>query len=168
MWVCLRTKLLMSWLCRSSRAHQTALERLRRGHLRSMTFVQGVKSFFTCPWSLLASPAHLLDCWGISLRQLYEEQGRVIVSKRLLRGKRENSALKFGASLIKITSGSDSEYYDGLTIHGLYAAANDAPLLLEREAVQCSLPASWTTPDCTLHASAYVCGTNASLETFVP
>ncbi|GFU31192.1 hypothetical protein TNCV_1741911 [Trichonephila clavipes] len=39
-----------------------------------MTFVQGVRSFFTCPCSLLASPAHLLDCWGISLRQLYEEQ----------------------------------------------------------------------------------------------
>ncbi|GFV46530.1 uncharacterized protein TNCV_3234171 [Trichonephila clavipes] len=58
--------------CRSSRAHQTALARLRSGHLRSMTFVQGVKSFFTCPCSLLASPAHLLDCWSISLRQLYE------------------------------------------------------------------------------------------------
>ncbi|GFV17860.1 uncharacterized protein TNCV_3236101 [Trichonephila clavipes] len=42
-----------------------------------MTFVQGVKSFFTCPCSLLASPAHLLDCWGIFLRQLYEEQDLV-------------------------------------------------------------------------------------------
>ncbi|GFW88473.1 RNase H domain-containing protein [Trichonephila clavipes] len=37
----------------------------------------GVKSFFTCPCSLLASPAHLMDCWGISLRQLYEEQDLV-------------------------------------------------------------------------------------------
>ncbi|GFT87379.1 uncharacterized protein TNCV_413681 [Trichonephila clavipes] len=63
--------------CRSSRAHQTALARLRSGHLRSMTFVQGVKSFFTCHCSLLASPAHLLHCWGISLRQLYEEQDLV-------------------------------------------------------------------------------------------
>ncbi|GFU71680.1 uncharacterized protein TNCV_3036201 [Trichonephila clavipes] len=62
---------------RSSRAHQTALARLRSGPLRSMTFVQGIKSFFTCPCSLLASPAHLLDCWGISLQQLYEEQGLV-------------------------------------------------------------------------------------------
>ncbi|GFW77657.1 uncharacterized protein TNCV_133481 [Trichonephila clavipes] len=62
---------------RSSRAHQTALARFRSGHLRSMTFVQGVKSFFTYPCSLLASPAHLLDCWGISLRQLYEEQDLV-------------------------------------------------------------------------------------------
>ncbi|GFU38547.1 uncharacterized protein TNCV_1204911 [Trichonephila clavipes] len=63
--------------CRSFRAHQTTLEHLRSGHLRSMNFVQGVKYFFTCPCSLLASPAHLLNCWGISLRQLYEEQALV-------------------------------------------------------------------------------------------
>ncbi|GFU45806.1 uncharacterized protein TNCV_4211031 [Trichonephila clavipes] len=62
---------------RSSRAHQTAFARLRSGYLRSMTFVQEVKSLFTCPCSLLASPAHLLVCWGISLRQLYKEQGLV-------------------------------------------------------------------------------------------
>ncbi|GFW25437.1 putative RNA-directed DNA polymerase from transposon BS [Trichonephila clavipes] len=61
----------LSIQCRSSRAHQTALARFRRGHLRSMTFGQGVKSFFTCPCSLLAYPAHLLDCWSIFLRQLY-------------------------------------------------------------------------------------------------
>ncbi|GFV00610.1 RNase H domain-containing protein [Trichonephila clavipes] len=64
----------LSIQCRSSRAHQTTLARLRSGHLRSKTFVQGLKSFFTCPCSLLASPARLLDCWGISLRQLYEDQ----------------------------------------------------------------------------------------------
>ncbi|GFT91313.1 RNase H domain-containing protein [Trichonephila clavipes] len=57
----------LSIQCRSSRAHQTTLACLRSSHLRSMTFVQGIKSFFTCPCSLLASPAHLLDCWGISL-----------------------------------------------------------------------------------------------------
>ncbi|GFY24128.1 uncharacterized protein TNCV_1011811 [Trichonephila clavipes] len=67
----------LSMQCRSSRAHQTALVRFRSGHLRSMSFAQGLKSFFTCPYSLLASPAHLLDCWGISLRQLYEKQGLV-------------------------------------------------------------------------------------------
>ncbi|GFS58980.1 RNase H domain-containing protein [Trichonephila clavipes] len=43
----------LSIQCRSSRAHQTSLARLRSGHLRSMTFVQGVKSFFTCPCSSL-------------------------------------------------------------------------------------------------------------------
>ncbi|GFX38383.1 hypothetical protein TNCV_2343591 [Trichonephila clavipes] len=47
----------LSIQCRSSRAHQTALARLRSSHRRSMTFVQEVKSFFTCPCSLLASPA---------------------------------------------------------------------------------------------------------------
>ncbi|GFW89108.1 uncharacterized protein TNCV_2685421 [Trichonephila clavipes] len=63
--------------CRSSRAHQKALARFRSGHLRSMTFAQGVKSFFTCPCSHLAFPAHHLDYWAISLRQLYEEQDLV-------------------------------------------------------------------------------------------
>ncbi|GFU55685.1 uncharacterized protein TNCV_1649941 [Trichonephila clavipes] len=65
----------LSIQCRNCRAHQTALTLFRSGHLRSMTFVQGVKSSFTCPCSLLASP--LLICWGISLRQLYEEQDLV-------------------------------------------------------------------------------------------
>ncbi|GFV62270.1 uncharacterized protein TNCV_985341 [Trichonephila clavipes] len=67
----------LSIQCRSSRAHQTALACFRSGHLRSMTFLQEVKSFFTCPFSLFASPTHLLDFWGISLRQLYEEQDLV-------------------------------------------------------------------------------------------
>ncbi|GFW26670.1 uncharacterized protein TNCV_2850601 [Trichonephila clavipes] len=71
----------LSKQCRSFRAHQTALARFRSGHLRSMTLVQALKSFFTCPCSLLSSPAHLLDCWGISLRQLYEEQGLVLPLK---------------------------------------------------------------------------------------
>ncbi|GFY28337.1 uncharacterized protein TNCV_4396691 [Trichonephila clavipes] len=64
-------------------AHQTALASVRSGHLRNMTLVQGIKSFFTCPCSLLASPAHLLDCWGISLRQLYEEQDLVCIEEDL-------------------------------------------------------------------------------------
>ncbi|GFX17809.1 uncharacterized protein TNCV_2292581 [Trichonephila clavipes] len=85
----------LSIQCRSSRALQTALE-VKSGHRRSMTFVtgrhwemkreaflhpiltfvQGVKSFI-CPCSLPASPAYLLDCWGISLQQLYVEQDLV-------------------------------------------------------------------------------------------
>ncbi|GFV30629.1 RNase H domain-containing protein [Trichonephila clavipes] len=67
----------LSIQCRSSRSHKTALAHLRSGHLRSMTFVQGVKSVFTCPCSLLPSPAHLLDCWGIFLGQLYGKQDLV-------------------------------------------------------------------------------------------
>ncbi|GFV59512.1 uncharacterized protein TNCV_4791301 [Trichonephila clavipes] len=52
----------LSIQCMSSRAHQTALACFRSGHLRSVTFMQGVKSFFfTCPCSFLASPAHLLS-----------------------------------------------------------------------------------------------------------
>ncbi|GFX06460.1 uncharacterized protein TNCV_3016941 [Trichonephila clavipes] len=58
----------LSLQCRSSRTLQTALARYGSGHLRVAIFVQGVKSFFTCPCSFPASPAHLLDCWGISLR----------------------------------------------------------------------------------------------------
>ncbi|GFU62472.1 uncharacterized protein TNCV_2594091 [Trichonephila clavipes] len=64
----------LSLQCRSSRTHQMALVRFRSSHLRGITFVQGVKSFFTCPCSFLASPGHLLDCWSISLRQLFEDQ----------------------------------------------------------------------------------------------
>ncbi|GFS92503.1 RNase H domain-containing protein [Trichonephila clavipes] len=41
----------LSLQCRSSRAHQTALVRFRSGPLRGMTFVQGIKSFFSCPCS---------------------------------------------------------------------------------------------------------------------
>ncbi|GFX85287.1 uncharacterized protein TNCV_2675621 [Trichonephila clavipes] len=58
----------LSLQCRRSMALQTAFARFRSSHLRGMTFVQGVKSFFTCPCSLPASPAHLLNCLGISLR----------------------------------------------------------------------------------------------------
>ncbi|GFU93636.1 uncharacterized protein TNCV_3624621 [Trichonephila clavipes] len=43
----------LSLQCRRSRAHQTALARFKSSHLRIMTFVQGVKSSFTCPCSLL-------------------------------------------------------------------------------------------------------------------
>ncbi|GFV83236.1 uncharacterized protein TNCV_1899621 [Trichonephila clavipes] len=65
----------LSLQCRSSRALQTA--RFRSGHLHGMTFVQGVKSFFTYSYSLPASPTHLLDCWGITFGQLSEDQDLV-------------------------------------------------------------------------------------------
>ncbi|GFV88995.1 putative DD41D transposase [Trichonephila clavipes] len=61
----------LSLQCRSSRAHQTALARFRSGYLRSMTFVQGVKSFFTCLslltlWTAGAFPCNScmkIVCW---------------------------------------------------------------------------------------------------------
>ncbi|GFU73513.1 uncharacterized protein TNCV_4345771 [Trichonephila clavipes] len=62
---------------REFQGSQTALARFRSGHLRSMTLVQGVKSFFTCLCSVPTSPAHLLDCWSISLRQLFGDQDLV-------------------------------------------------------------------------------------------
>ncbi|GFW86567.1 hypothetical protein TNCV_4333511 [Trichonephila clavipes] len=43
-------------------------------HLLGMAFVQWVKSFFTCLFSLPASPTHLLDIWGISLGQNFGDQ----------------------------------------------------------------------------------------------
>ncbi|GFX56494.1 uncharacterized protein TNCV_74401 [Trichonephila clavipes] len=70
--------------CRSSRAHQTALARQRRGHLRSMTFVQGVKSFFTCSCSLLASPAHLLTVGAFPCDSCMKSKTWCV---RILRGK---------------------------------------------------------------------------------
>ncbi|GFU99461.1 uncharacterized protein TNCV_4763221 [Trichonephila clavipes] len=54
------------------RALQTALVHFRCGHLRGMIFVQGVKSLYPC--SLPAFYAHPLDCRGIFLGQLYEDQ----------------------------------------------------------------------------------------------
>ncbi|GFW61083.1 uncharacterized protein TNCV_4872931 [Trichonephila clavipes] len=62
---------------RSSRALQTALARFRSSHLRGMIFVQGVKSFFTCHCFHPASLAHLVDCWDISLRQLFKDKDLV-------------------------------------------------------------------------------------------
>ncbi|GFW87972.1 uncharacterized protein TNCV_216441 [Trichonephila clavipes] len=49
--------------CRSSRALQMAMARFRSGHLRGMTFVQGVQSFLTYPLSLLL----LLIFWTAGL-----------------------------------------------------------------------------------------------------
>ncbi|GFS96196.1 hypothetical protein TNCV_1141661 [Trichonephila clavipes] len=60
-----------------TRALQTALVRFRSGHSQVMTFVQGVKSFFTCTSSLIALPTHLLDCWCIFLGQLFGNQDLV-------------------------------------------------------------------------------------------
>ncbi|GFX04194.1 hypothetical protein TNCV_3973431 [Trichonephila clavipes] len=40
----------------------------------SMDFWKAVKIFCASPCLLPASLAHLLDCWGISLAQLFDEQ----------------------------------------------------------------------------------------------
>ncbi|GFV66958.1 hypothetical protein TNCV_1264441 [Trichonephila clavipes] len=74
--VCLGTNQLNCWLC-SSRAHQRALARFISGHLRSMSLCRGKVFLNLFLLSRPASPAHLLDCWGIALRQLFENQDRV-------------------------------------------------------------------------------------------
>ncbi|GFU29423.1 uncharacterized protein TNCV_2382691 [Trichonephila clavipes] len=50
--------------CRSSMAFHTALTCLGSGHLRGMTFMQGLKFLFTFSCPLPASPAHHLDSWA--------------------------------------------------------------------------------------------------------
>ncbi|GFT74747.1 peptidase S1 domain-containing protein [Nephila pilipes] len=45
--------------------------RLRAGHIKSLKFVDKEKTYSSC--SLLASPAHLIECIGASPRQLWRE-----------------------------------------------------------------------------------------------
>ncbi|GFU66181.1 uncharacterized protein TNCV_2858541 [Trichonephila clavipes] len=72
--------------CRSSRAYQMALARFRNGHMRAITFVQGVKSL------PLPVPVHVLDCWGISLGQLFGYQDLLKRSKPELAAPLQSSA----------------------------------------------------------------------------
>ncbi|GFS67593.1 adult-specific rigid cuticular protein 15.7 [Trichonephila clavipes] len=85
--------------CRSSSALQTALEYFKSSYLRGMTFVQGVKSFFTCSCSLSlpASLAHLPDCWSISLRQLFGDQDLVTILFAALAAVHAGALLGHGA-----------------------------------------------------------------------
>ncbi|GFW20099.1 uncharacterized protein TNCV_2320401 [Trichonephila clavipes] len=49
----------LSLQCRSSRAHQTAYASFRSGHMRGMTFAQGLRSFLTCPCSFSGLLGHI-------------------------------------------------------------------------------------------------------------
>ncbi|GBN32042.1 hypothetical protein AVEN_174463-1 [Araneus ventricosus] len=55
------------------RSAQTALARLRRGHIKSLKFVDKEKTYSSCPCSCSASPAHVIDCIGASARLLWSE-----------------------------------------------------------------------------------------------
>ncbi|GBN82338.1 hypothetical protein AVEN_200123-1 [Araneus ventricosus] len=55
------------------RSAQTASARLRSGHIKSLNFVAKEKTYFSCPCSCPASPAHVIDCIGASVRQLWSE-----------------------------------------------------------------------------------------------
>ncbi|GBM56761.1 hypothetical protein AVEN_211096-1 [Araneus ventricosus] len=59
-----------------TRSAQTALARLRSGHIKSLKFIDKEKTFSSCPCSCPASPAHIIDCIGASTRQLWSGEGK--------------------------------------------------------------------------------------------
>ncbi|GBM73706.1 hypothetical protein AVEN_86649-1 [Araneus ventricosus] len=67
-----------------TRSAQTALARLRSGHIKSLKFADKEKTYFSCPCSCPASPAHVIDCIGASARLLWieGENGLVVLLKR--------------------------------------------------------------------------------------
>ncbi|GBM24664.1 hypothetical protein AVEN_169217-1 [Araneus ventricosus] len=62
-----------------TRSAQTALARLRSGHIKSLKFIDKEKTFSSCPCSCSASPAHIIDCIGASARQLWSGEGKGLV-----------------------------------------------------------------------------------------
>ncbi|GBO42370.1 hypothetical protein AVEN_275023-1 [Araneus ventricosus] len=56
-----------------TRSAQTALARLRTGHIKSLKFVDKEKTYSSCPFSCPASPAHAIDCIRASARLLWSE-----------------------------------------------------------------------------------------------
>ncbi|GBM43627.1 hypothetical protein AVEN_225154-1 [Araneus ventricosus] len=67
-----------------TRSAQTALARLRSGHIKSLKFVDKEETYFSCHCSCPASPAHIvllycIDCIGASARLLWSEGGNGLV-----------------------------------------------------------------------------------------
>ncbi|GBO46887.1 hypothetical protein AVEN_244706-1 [Araneus ventricosus] len=62
-----------------TRSAQTALARLRSGHIKSLKFIDKEKTFSSCPCSCPASPAHIIDCIGASTRQRWSGEGKGLV-----------------------------------------------------------------------------------------
>ncbi|GBL90397.1 hypothetical protein AVEN_178832-1 [Araneus ventricosus] len=67
-----------------TRSAQTALARLRSGHIKSLKFVDKEKTYSSCPCSCPASPAHVTDCIGASATLLWSEgeNGLVVLLER--------------------------------------------------------------------------------------
>ncbi|GBM72004.1 hypothetical protein AVEN_167738-1 [Araneus ventricosus] len=59
-----------------TRSAQTALARLRSGHIKNLKFIDEEKIFTSCPCSCPASPAHIIDA---SARQLWSGKGKGLV-----------------------------------------------------------------------------------------
>ncbi|GBM82637.1 hypothetical protein AVEN_48247-1 [Araneus ventricosus] len=64
---------LVSLQSEGTRSAQTALARLRSGHIKSLKIVDKEKTYSSCPCSCPASPAHVIDCIGASARLLWSE-----------------------------------------------------------------------------------------------
>ncbi|GBN74350.1 hypothetical protein AVEN_210639-1 [Araneus ventricosus] len=62
-----------------TRSAQTALTKLRSGHIKGLKFIDKAKTFSSCPCSCPASPAHIIDCIGASARQLWSGEGKGLV-----------------------------------------------------------------------------------------
>ncbi|GBN34118.1 hypothetical protein AVEN_43299-1 [Araneus ventricosus] len=62
-----------------TRSAQTALARLRSGHIKSLKFIDKEETFSSCPCSCPASPAHIIDCIGASARHLWSGEGKGLV-----------------------------------------------------------------------------------------
>ncbi|GBN89645.1 hypothetical protein AVEN_86275-1 [Araneus ventricosus] len=62
-----------------TRSAQTALARLRSGHIKSLKFIDREKTFSSCPCFCPASPAHIIDCIGASARHLWSGEGKGLV-----------------------------------------------------------------------------------------
>ncbi|GBM81076.1 hypothetical protein AVEN_56969-1, partial [Araneus ventricosus] len=62
-----------------TRSTQTALARLRSGHIKSLKFIDKENTFSSCPCSCPAPPAHIIDCIGSSARQLWSGEGKGLV-----------------------------------------------------------------------------------------
>ncbi|GBL94643.1 hypothetical protein AVEN_83963-1 [Araneus ventricosus] len=62
-----------------TRSAQTALVRLRSGHIKSLKFIDTEKTVSSCPCSCPASPAHIIDCIGASTKQLWSGEGKGLV-----------------------------------------------------------------------------------------
>ncbi|GBO44685.1 hypothetical protein AVEN_182163-1 [Araneus ventricosus] len=67
-----------------TRSAQTALARLRSGHIKSLKFVDKEKTYSSGPCSCPASPAHVIDCIGASAGLLWSEgeNGLVVLLER--------------------------------------------------------------------------------------
>ncbi|GBN28447.1 hypothetical protein AVEN_224410-1, partial [Araneus ventricosus] len=63
---------------------QTALARLRSGHIKSLKFVDKEKTYSSCPFNCPASPAHVIDCIGDSASLMWSEgeNGFVVLLER--------------------------------------------------------------------------------------